>query len=227
MSGAAFNVKVAAAYKKAAALCGLSFSHYRPSGASNPTAAGNLLGQRVAQFTVHGSSNVDFVKPRDHKSPLFNGLMDTAGVSPGDYFVNAAIGTFFIADLAAPAPPLAVMCNRTVTAWKPGPQTSQVGALGYGGTVASTAATIASADVNETAIMTGWPAALLTRSTFRAKYLPADAGNASWELLIPRSGSTILRQGTIFTDDLGNRFVAFSTALHGFYWRVDVELQVV
>lgn len=229
MTGAAFNARVAAVYRKATQRYAVSFNHYRPTTtASSPIVSGTLLGLRLAQFTMRGNSNVDFTKQDEHKSQLFTALIDPVGVLRGDYFVHTTLGTFFIADIAEPMPALAVQCNRTVTVFDQGPQNAQVGVSGYGGTVAATNANTVAGTANENAVLSSWPASVLISGQTREKNLPSDAGSGVWRVLLPPTPQAVrIRPGSVITDDLNNRFTVMQAELQDMGWRINAQQEIV
>lgn len=217
MDGATLQAKVYAGYAKAALRIGLPYDLYRPTGPNNPM-GGAKLTTLPAAFTVHGPGNFDFSKPSDHKQPLFHALVDGAQVLVGDYLVaqTGVAGPFFIAAMQAATPILAVQCNRTLSAFNPGPALS-IGANGYSGTNQG----------NETAILTNWPASVLLGSRgVRNQSLPEDAGYGSWRVLLPAWAGVTIRPGTILSDDLGNRMVVQSAELQDLGWRIDAQQAV-
>lgn len=225
MDGTLLQTKVYGGFAKAAERVGLDYAVYRPSSASNPIAAGNQIATIKAQFTIHSSTNFSFIKPSDFNAPLYHALVDPTSLQVGDYLIGPQ-GTFFIASLTPSMPPLAVDCNRVVTAWLPGPMAG-AGLSGYGGTVANTAGSVASGADNETAVMVEWPASVLLRSrATRDSYLPADTGSGMFRAMMPAWAGVTLRTTSIFSDDLGNRYVANVAELQDLGWRMDLQ-QVV
>ena len=217
MDGATLQAKVYAGYAKAALRIGLPYDLYRPTSAFSPM-GGAKLATLPASFTVHGPANFNFGVPSDYQKPLFHALLDGAQVQIGDYLLSETNvqGPFFIIAKDAGVPILAVQCNRTLSAWAPGPSLS-VGANDYSGTTQD----------NETAIMTAWPASVLLGARgVRDQQLPEDAGYGSWRILMPYWAGVIIRAGTILTDDLGNRMVVQSAELQDLGWRIDATQAV-
>jgi hypothetical protein len=212
MDGARLQAKVYAGYAKAAQRIGLPYGLFRPISASNPIGV-TPIAILNASFTVHGPGNFDFSKPSDHKQPLFHALLDGSQVLVGDYLVSETNpqGPFFIASKDAGVPILAVQCNRTISAFNPGPALS-IGANPYSGTTLA----------NETAILTNWPASVLLGSRgVRDQNLPEDAGYGSWRVLMPAWPGVVIRPGTILNDDLNNRMIVVSAELQDLGWRID------
>lgn len=212
MDGARLQAKVYAGYAKAAKRIGLPYDLYRPASAFGPLIDSPIATLNAA-FTVHGPGNFEFGKPSDYKNPLFHALLDGTQVSVGDYLVSETSqqGPFFIAAKDAGVPILAVQCNRTLSAFNPGPALS-IGANGYSGTT----------QANEMAILTNWPAsALLGSRGVRDQTLPEDAGYGSWRVLMPAWPGVVIRPGTILNDDLNNRMVVVAAELQDLGWRID------
>jgi hypothetical protein len=225
MDGTLLQTKVYGGFAKAAQRVGLDYAVYRPASASNPTDPARQIATLRAQFTIHSSTNFSFIKPSDYNAPLYHALVDPTLLHVGDYLIGPQ-GTFFIASLTPSMPPLAVNCNRVITAWLPGPQVG-AGPSGYGGTISSTPGSVADGVNNETAVMTSWPASVLLRSrATKDAYLPADTGSGMFRALVPAWPGVILRTTSIFSDDLGNRYVANVAELQDLGWRMDLQ-QVV
>jgi len=219
MDGVLLQTKVYAGFAKAAKRIGTPFDIYRPTTAFNPLAPANMIGTTPAAFTPHGPSNFDFTKPSDWQKPSFHALLDPTQVIPGDYLVSETppFGPFFICSKDPAVPVLAVQCNRTISAFTPGPAPRPLGASSYGGSTLS----------NETALLTAWPCSILLGSRgIRNNELPGDAGYGSWRILLPPSAVVSLRPGTIVTDDLDNRFVIQSAELQDLGWRIDAQQAV-
>ncbi len=218
MDGTLLQSKIYAGYAKAALRIGLAFDVYRPVSASNPLATGNKIATLKAAFTVHTGANFNFNRPADYKAPLFHALLDGAQVSVGDYLkgATATIGPFFIISKDPNVPILAVQTNRTISIFKPeGTFTRPLGISGYGGTIASTA------NANELAIMTAWPAGVYegARGTGSAN-LPGDAGAGMWRIYVPAWPGVLISPGCIVTDDVGNRMIVRSAELTDFGWNI-------
>ena len=198
-------------YGIAAAKIAAVFDVYRPAGADDPLDAGNKTGTLNAIFSPHNSAGFSFDRPSDYTSPLFHGMFDFTSVQVFDYFVNANVGTYFVASIDPIVPPLCVQCYRTVSVTRP-QGASVVGLNPYGGNVPAT----------EDAVMTNWPASLLEIGKGRNKQtgeLPGDVGSGAWQLYLPAVAGVILRDSDILTDDLGRRYVLGTCELQGLGWR--------
>ena len=149
---------------------------------------------------------------------MFHALLDGSQVCIGDYLIPSSGpgGPFFIAAMQPNVPILAVQCNRTLSAFNPGPVLN-IGANAYAGTT----------QANEAAIMAAWPAsALLGARGVRDQTLPSDAGYGSWRILMPYWEGVRIRPGTILVDDLTNRMVVQSAELQDLGWRIDATQMV-
>jgi hypothetical protein len=208
MDGATLQNRVYYGYTQAALRIGLTFSQYRPLTAS--TALGNLLRTMPASFNAQ---DMKYGKPSGYAKPLWYCLADGRLLKVGDY-LTAASGTFFIVAMQPLLPILAVECNRTVTVSRPQQQTG-VGAVGYGGNTKS----------NQTAIVTGFPAALLlaAKAEVNTVKLPGDGRAVAYQLLLPPiPGAVQLKNDDIVEDDLRNRYVIFGAELTDLGWRCTV-----
>lgn len=212
-------------YAKSARRVGIPYDIYRPSSVANPLAAGNKLGTIKAAFAVHSSGNFNFAKPSDYKGPMFHALLDGAQVQVGDYLNDPAtvFGPFFIASMNPIVPILAVQTTRVITIFRPdGVASKVIGVSGYGGTVASTA------NANETAIMTAWPASVLegSRGT-NAGLLPGDIGVGIWRVLLPARPGVLVLPGYLITDDAQNRMVVRQAELTDLGWNIQAVQALV
>lgn len=218
MDAARLSQKVFAEYGKAARRVGALHDVYRPASSGAVIAPANKIATLNAAFTIHGPSNFDFTRPSDYDKPLFHLLGDPSSLRVGDYLNDPAhpFGPFFVALITPAMPPLAVNCNRVVSFLSPGPACPAPGVSGYGGTVG------AAGSSNETPLLTSWPASLLRRRVTTTQYLPQDAGQATFETLIPAYGAVALKQGVVMTDDLGARYVVQMAEKQDLGWRLEV-----
>ena len=217
MDGATLQAKLYSGYAKAATRIGLPFDLYRPATWNDPLADGPIANMNAA-FTVHGPSNFQFGVPSDYQKPLFHALLDGSKVQIGDYLIpsSGSGGPFFIAAKQPDVPILAVQCNRTLSAFQPGPALS-IGANSYAGTT----------QANENEIMKNWPSSVLLGARgVRDQTLPSDAGYGSWRILMPYFLGVLIRPGTILVDDLTNRIVVQSAELQDLGWRIDATQMV-
>jgi hypothetical protein len=225
MDGVVLQSKVYQGYARAALRVGLPFDIYRPPSASNPMATANKIGTIPAAFTVHSSGNFNFSKPSDYKGPTFHALLDGAQVRIGDYLKSsiATDGPFFIIGMDPIVPILAVQTNRLISIFRPdGAASKPIGVSGYGGTVASTA------NANETAIMTAWPASVLEGSRgSNAGMLPGDSGVGIWRVLLPAWTGVLVLPGYIITDDVQKRMVVRQAELTDFGWNIQAVQALV
>ena len=210
MDGNTLQAKVYAGYAAAAQRVGLSFAQYRPNAGTPALAAGNQIGALLAAFDT-GPFN--FAKNQDYGKATWNCLADGRALQPGDY-LSGASGTYFIASMQPLLPILAVMCNRTITVWRP-QQQAAIGPLGYGG----------STQTNETAIATLFPASVLAASKtgHAPTNLPGDVAAAWFTLLLPTlPGGTPILDHDVITDDLNNRYVLSGVELSALGWRCNM-----
>lgn len=207
MDGNTLQAKVYAGYAAAAQRVGQSFGQYRPAAGTSALAAGNQIGTLLAAFDP-GPFN--FAKAQDYGKATWNCLADGRVLQPGDY-LSAASGTYFIAGMRPLLPIQAVLCNRTVTVWRPQQQIG-IGALGYGG----------STETNQTAIATGFPASVLAaaKTGHAPTNLPGDVADGWYTLLLPSlPGGVQILAHDIVTDDLNNRYVLSAVELSDLGWR--------
>jgi hypothetical protein len=224
MDGVLLQQKIYGGYAKSALRVGLPFDLYRPVGTSNPMAAGNKITTLKAAFAGHSAPQFNFGRPSDYKDPLFHALIDGTQVQRGDYLASSATveGPFYVASMDPVVPILVVQTNRTVTVYRPdGAASKPIGVSGYAGTVASTA------NANETAIMTAWPASVLEGARgINQGNLPGDAGIGIWRIKLPYAG-VLITQGSIVIDDLGKRMVVRQAELSDLGWNLQAVQALV
>ena len=219
MDGALLQTKVYGGFAKAAARVGLPHDIYRPSGTSNPLAAGNKIGTTPAAFTVHTAKNFNFEKPSDFGDPMFHALLDPITIQVGDFLnpQTGVFGPFFVASKTPSMPVLVVQTNRTLSIYTHAASSGQVGNLGYSGSTSAT----------EAAIISNWPASMLAGSTSRRdNKLPEDLGKGSFRVVMSAPPGIIIKQNMIVIDDLGNRMSVQMAELQDLGWRLDVLLLV-
>ena len=228
MDGVLLQSKVYGGYAKAALRVGLDFDLYRPTSATNPLAIGNKLLTLKAAFTVHSGSDFNFSKPSDYKGPMFHALLDGTQVKVGDYLKSSVSpdGPFFIIGADPIVPILAVQSNRTVSVFKPddaaGSGSRPIGVSGYGGTIATTA------NANEYAVMTGWPASVLEGSRgMTGGALPIDAEMPLWRILMPAWAGVLINPGYVIQDDANKRMIVKQAELSNLGWNIQAVQALV
>ena len=225
MDGVLLQSKIYMGYAKSAQRVGLPFDVYRPTSAANPQAIGNKIKTLQAAFTVHSSGNFNFGKPSDFKGPLFHALVDGAQIQRGDYLNDptTVFGPFYIASMDPSVPILAVQTNRIVTVYRPdGLASKPIGVSGYGGTVASTA------NANETAVMTAWPASVLEGARgIGSGELPSDNGVGVWRVFLPSWSGVLISPGFIIIDDVGKRMIVRQAELSDLGWNIQTVQALV
>ncbi|HUB90955.1 MAG TPA: hypothetical protein VMA74_14615 [Dyella sp.] len=207
MDGNTLQGKLYAGYAAAAQRIGISFAQYRPTVGTPALGIGNQVGSVLAAFDTGPFA---FTKPQDYGKATWTCLADGRLLLPGDY-LSASSGTYFIASMQPLLPIMAVLCNRTVTVWRP-QQQAAIGPLGYGG----------STQTNETAIADAFPASVLAASKtgHAPTNLPGDVPDAWYTLLLPGlPGGMQMLAHDVVTDDLNNRYVLSSVELSGLGWR--------
>lgn len=225
MDGITLQAKVYQGYGRAALRVGLPFDVYRPSGSTNPLAIGNKIATVKSAFTVHSAPQFSFDRPSDFKGPLFHALVDGTQIQRGDYLNDPAtvFGPFYIASMDPNVPILAVQTNRTVTVYRnDGLATKPIGVSTYGGTVAS------GPNLNETAIMTAWPASVLEGARgISSGALPADTGIGVWRVLLPALAGILINPGYVITDDANKRMIVRQAELIDLGWNIQAVQALV
>jgi len=175
--------RVARGFAVAARQAGEAVAWYRPSGTAAPIAAGNLLGwvRLYADTKPDGKASAPL---HFAASILFGAFDTTAGVLPGDYFVDPVWGTLFVASIPPFRMALLIRCSITVTLLR-----ARAG-TGYGGDTMDTLAS-------------SWPAAGATgkgKVTGSVLGLPDNPRTSGALIQLPVSFATQVRPGDLFID---------------------------
>lgn len=212
MSGSQFEEVFNIGPQICGSILGSPYQQFRPSGASNPLSAGNLLAIVSAWITADAKGMGN--RPANYAKPVWFGMFDPTITQVGDYFVGP-LGTFFIASQNVPQPFQVVLCNHTVTITQPSVQTA-FGEQPYGGDVQST----------EIILATSWPCSMLqgTKGETGTSRLPGDV-KQPWDIiLLPPIPGVNLRNNFIATDETGQRHIMSSTELSALGWRITAAL---
>jgi hypothetical protein len=212
MDAATLQARINAGNGKAAARLGFSFDVYRPaSDTANPIVPGNKITTLPAAFASTGTG-FNFEKPSLYTNPVFNGLFDATLVRVGDYLVNVAHGTYFVAQLADIVPHVAVQCNRIITVLSPGTSKTYGAQSPYSGTTPAT----------ETQVLTSYPASLIFDARGKASdvKLPLDLPAPNYQILAPVTLAADLRSGMIINDDNNRRYIISATEDSPMGWRI-------
>jgi len=197
-------------------ILGSPYAQYRPSGASNPIQAGNLLGNIPAWITADARGNGD--RPFAPAKPTAYAMVDPALTQVGDYLIGP-LGTFFIASQDVPMPIQAVRCNYTITVARPGSGAPSTGYY-YGGVI--------SVDVSP--ILTAWPASVIqgTKGEGGEIKLPGDTRLAWVAILMPSVGGVEILPGDWITDSEGTpmQYTVSSRELTPLGWRLSASTAV-
>lgn len=194
MDAATLHARIDAGMGKAARRLGITATAYRPSGASNPIAGGNIVG--TLPMAVSADPGYRYAKPDGYGGAVWFGLLDTSTLRVGDYLIRPDRrtgtndgGTWFVAALQLHLPPILVACNQVMTVTRPGGQSASAGYYG-GPTVAG-----------ETAVMTAWPGSILLRGQSKMSEvgLPGDAPLSIHDVLLPYGGVEIRPNDVITT----------------------------
>lgn len=184
---------------------GLSHAHYRPSG---PLAPANALPSLPASFDAN---DYRYSKPSLYGKATWTALLDGARTAVGDYLVGPTGSTWFLAAEQPHLPIVAVSCNATLTLRRPH-SSAAVGALPYGGDIAS----------DEDLVASRWPASVLTkgRGDKGDVQLPGNVRTLWVEVLLPAIPAASVLFADVFTDDAGQRMKVSSAELTDMGWRL-------
>lgn len=226
VSQATVQTKVAFGLGKAALALGAPCQWFRPMGPSNPLAL--PYGQIIAFFRSPGGP---FVNPQPYGKAAYLGTFDPTLVEIGDYLIEPATGTFFVATLSPVQYPLCVLCNHVLTFARPGSASSSDtgAAMATEGQPANDAShdyyggDIASAEVP---LMSGWPASVLNKSrgSLGETKLPGDVRLGSMEILIPSVSGVVLQPNDQITDETGLRYTISAPEVTSYGWRLLAEI---
>lgn len=208
MDGATLQAKAYYGYAKSAQYIGTAFAQYRPTAADNPTTGTPINPSLLASFNA---KDMKYGKAQDFAKATWYCLADGTQLQVFDYLVGER--TFYIAAMQPLLPILAVECNRTVNVMQPQIQGPNVGGItDYEGTDKA----------NETAMMVGWPASILTgtKGEKGEVSLPGDVRNPWWKILIPFFPGVTIRAGWIIEDDLNRRHIISSAELTELGWNI-------
>lgn len=219
------TVDATSAYAEAAAALGAPYAVYRSSG-SDPLSTAPVSTIPVV-VTSGKASGFSYIKSSSFDDVLATLQADFTGIGVGDYLVGPG-GTFFVADMPALRPVVAVQCNATVTLLRQNPQVasgggasggmqSQPGSQGrYWGR--SEAPQTGTAPPGERTIVSGVPCSMIGtagRATGTGEDPSGPPGPSRWRFYLPRSAfpSGSVLDGDILVDGQGDRHMVSAN-----YW---------
>jgi len=197
---------VLAAYATTAASLGTPYRVYRSTG-NNPLSTAPIETTPVV-VTSAKSSGFDFKRLSTFEDLLFAMQADFSNIRIGDYMVGAR--TYFIADMPALRPVLAVQCNATVSVYRlPG---EPAGTAGFGSQPYQEPQTASGASIyDEAPVISGIPCSLQESTQRRnsIEQLPGDTQSSAVRMgyFAPSSfpkGSLLARDYVV--DDLGTKY---------------------
>lgn len=184
MDGTLVQERIWYGYGVAAIQAGLLYSHYRPTNDGSPltTPLSISFPALFAPNRNQMSPKTQFGTPVSYGVAVWQGFLNGAEVSVGDYFVanpgqnNPTVQTFFIASMQPLLPIMAVETNETVTIDR-SVTPNQIGSLPYGGERKSTLTTL----------LTDWPASMLLKGKKEKNPtgLGSDTPQTEMEVLLP------------------------------------------
>ena len=196
-----------------ASIIGSPYQQYRPQGANNPTASGNLIRSINAWITADDKAAGS--KAFNYGKPVMFGMFDPTVTAVGDYLVGP-LGTFFIASQDVPAPMQIVRCSHTLNLSEPGQAVGFGKQEPYGGDQRATENVLASA----------WPASVVqgSRGEGGTSRLPGDTRMPWFVVLLPAISGVTIRNNLILTDENGLRYVISSFETSALGWRLTALL---
>lgn len=188
-------------YAKAAQRLGTPFVQYRPNGTSTVLVNNNIV--QELYFAFDRGSNFDFKEPLDYNVAKYYALVDLTSVQIGDYFWDNNNRTFFAANIEPLKPAEVILCNTTVSIYRPASSTSN----GYGG------------NTTPELVMSGIPCSILPSTKGEANEAKTPGSvRAFWtEMRIPFIAT--IQPYDVVTDGFGRRFVISQNSLakEGYY----------
>ncbi len=212
-------------YAATAAAIGLPYQIFHSTG-SNPLSTPSVETTPVV-VTSAKSSGFDYKRSSTFDDTLFALQADFTNIHIGDYLVGSG-GTFFIADMPALRPVVAVQCNRVVNLLRQNSQVapaggstggmpSQSGSTGtYWGKSSTPQTTTTGA--GEDTLISGVPCNVIGtagRATGTGEDPSGPPGPSRWRFYMPQSAfpKGSLQDGDILVDEEGNRHMVSAA-----YW---------
>ena len=189
---------------QAALRTGALYDVFRPEGPALPLDPARRMIQLSCTLSA-GAPN--FLRQPMPGRPHWYAVMDAAYVQVGDY-LSGPLGVFFVASLAALAPPMVMRCDRVLDVLR----AEEVPASGleeYGGETRYTLQPV----------LRGWPASVLAGAPSARGELPAEGRGATWHVLLPVLPIP-LRAADLLVDAAGVRFVVVSAESSAEGWRL-------
>lgn len=190
---------------------------YRAAGPADPLQDANVVMKLHAAFVpAEGGWNAS----PGYGRATWEGIFDGAYAKPGDFLRRRETragagdgGIWFLAAQPLLLPNLCVRATRIVDLQRPA-AAQAAGVNDYGG--GSTTGT--------TALLSGWPAAVLDAGSGGAYQadLPTGTSLGAWTVLVSGFGGVTLRAGDHMTDDLGRTGVVTAAELSELGWRLHV-----
>jgi hypothetical protein len=208
---ATIQARVFYGYKKAAQYLGAPFQQFRATSTTNPL-TGPALSTLNAAFDQ--DPKFSFKAPSGYAKAIYFGLFDGTSVQVGDYLVNAAQGTYFVAGYEPIKPMLCVQSNVVASFFRPAADTLPGYTPVYGGRT----------EASQTSLMTGWPISCLQgtkgENNATSGRLPGDVRTPWWIILMPTYPGVLLRSSDRMEDNLGRAFTISSVEVTDLGYRM-------
>jgi hypothetical protein len=209
VDGALLQTKVWYGYKQAAAHIGQSFNQHRATDGLTPPLAGTALQALVASFNVQ---DMAYKKSSQYGKALWWCVADGSQLLQGDYLSGNGY-TYFIGNMEPLLPITAVLCNRSVSLYRPAQQQG-VGQASYGGNTQAT----------QTQYLNQFPGSILAtgRTAKNVTDLPGDASSANAVLCLPPVPGVQIVPYDVVMDDLKRRYLVTFAELAEHGWRCGI-----
>lgn len=204
------QAKISRGYAKAAARLGSQFVQYRVQ--TFPVISETNIVQEL-YFAFDMSDSFSFAEPLDYNKAKYYALFDNTNAQIGDYFYDYTGRTFFISNLEPLKPPEVILCNETLSLYRPAGSTGV--SNGYGG------------DTTPALYASGVPVSLLPESRGEANEsgLPG-AIRAPWmQVLIPPLAGIDVKTYDLFIDSQNRRWIVSMCSLAKEGWYTTVSYQ--
>lgn len=189
---------------RAALRIGAAHDVFRPDGPELPLDPKRRMIELSCALSA-GAPN--FLRQPMPGRPYWYAVMDSAYVQVGDY-LRGPSGIFYVASLAALAPPLVIRCDRVFDVLRA--EEAAVGGLEeYGGETRRTLRTV----------LRRWPASVLAGAPAARGQLPSESRGATWRVLLPLLPAAV-RAADLLVDEAGIRLVVVSAEATAEGWRL-------
>jgi len=195
----------------AARMVGRPVTQYRPYDPLSPLDGSAVVSVFWAAFDADAALQMSH--PATVGQYLFYLIADATNLCVGDYILDGQL-VFFVGSMEDLRPPVVLRTNTTLSLVRP--QIGVVPGLNPPG---------GDSLANETTILSGWPASVLTagRGERGEVELAGDVRMGAWQVLLPAALGVEIRGSDILIDPSGLRRVVSSAELSPMGWRIEAQ----